>query len=265
MNMIEQALLKQRPPRQAAEGLKVLIVDEHPLMRAALANVLAGLGPRVDVLQADSVTAALAELQAHADTALILLDLMLPQAESTSALDRVRQAHPGIPVVVLSGVADRATVVAAIRSGAMGLISTRSTPVVLLNALRLVLAGDLYLPPDVQRAESPSRAASGPGGAPLPAAAPARRGDELGLTKRQLEVLALLVQGKPNKVICRRLGVAEGTVKTHTAAIFRALGVSNRTEAGFAVNRLGIELPAVGPTDSETRWSFERGLAVPAY
>lgn len=263
--MIEQALLKQRPPRQAAEGLKVLIVDDHPLIRQAVANVVAELAARVDVRQADSVEGALAALEAHPDTALILLDLLLPDAEGMSALDRVLQAHPGMPVVVLSGVADRATVVAAIRSGAMGFISKRSTPAVLLNALRLVLAGDRYLPPDILGAESPSRAASGPGGAPLPAAAPARRGDELGLTKRQLEVLALLVQGKPNKVICRKLGVAEGTVKTHTAAIFRALGVSNRTEAGFAVNRLGIQLPAVGPSDSETRWFFERGLAMPAY
>jgi DNA-binding NarL/FixJ family response regulator len=224
-------------------GMKVLIVDDHPLIREALANVLAELGREVTVLQAESLKGALAELAAHPDTTLILLDLMLPDAEGTSVLDQVRHAHPDVPVVVLSATDNRSTVLAAIDGGAMGFISKRSASPVLVNALRLVLAGEVYIPPEVLRAETLPRPAAG---AALPPAAGTRRtAEELGMTPRQMDVLTLLVQGKPNKVICRELGLAEGTVKTHTAAIFRALAVSNRTQAVFAVSRLGIQLPFV--------------------
>ena len=215
------------------ERMRVLIVDDHPLIREALANVLAELGRQVDVLQAENLKGALAQLDAHPDTTLILLDLMLPDAEGIDVLGRVRQAYPSVPVVVLSGIDSRSTVRAAIDGGAMGFISKRSPSPVLVNALRLVLAGEVYIPPEVLRAETrPMTGTPGP-----------RTGEDLGLTPRQMDVLALLVQGKPNKVICRELGLAEGTIKTHTAAIFRALNVSNRTQAVFAVSRLGIQLP----------------------
>jgi DNA-binding NarL/FixJ family response regulator len=226
--------------------MKVLIVDDHPLIREALANVLAELGHEVTVLQAESLKGALAELAAHPDTTLILLDLMLPDAEGTSVLGEVRQAYPDVPVVVLSANDNRATVLAAIDGGAMGFISKRSASPVLVNALRLVLAGEVYIPPEVLRAETLPRPVAG---AAL-AAGTRRTGEELGLTPRQMDVLTLLVQGKPNKVICRELGLAEGTVKTHTAAIFRALAVSNRTQAVFAVSRLGIQLPFVPAPDA---------------
>jgi DNA-binding NarL/FixJ family response regulator len=221
--------------------MKVLIVDDHPLIREALANVLAELGREVTVLQAESLKGALAELAAHSDATLILLDLMLPDAEGMSVLGEVRQAYPDVPVVVLSANDNRATVLAAIDGGAMGFISKRSASPVLVNALRLVLAGEVYIPPEVLRAETLPRPVAGATLAP----GTRRTGEELGLTPRQMDVLTLLVQGKPNKVICRELGLAEGTVKTHTAAIFRALAVSNRTQAVFAVSRLGIQLPFV--------------------
>ncbi len=242
--MTGRPILNQQPARGGPEPLKVLIADAHPLMRDGLANVLAGLSQRVDALQADSLEGALAALDAHPNTALVLLDLIMPDGDGTSALERVREAHPEIPIVVVSGTTDHATVTEAIRSGAMGFISKRSAPPVLLGALRLVLAGEVYVPPEVLRTQllAPSRGA--PSRPPAAAADRARGGKNLDLTKRQLDVLALLVQGKPNKVICRELGLAEGTVKAHTAAIFRALRVSNRTEAGFAVSSLGIQVPA---------------------
>jgi DNA-binding NarL/FixJ family response regulator len=155
-----------------------------------------------------------------------------------SALERVRAAYPDVPVVVLSATDNRATVLAAIDAGAMGFISKRTASPILVNALRLVLAGEVYIPADVLRSET----------APAPArpALPASHhgaGSAHGLTSRQLDVLALLVQGKQNKMICRELNLAEGTIKTHTAAIYRELGVNNRTQAVFAVSRLGIQLP----------------------
>jgi DNA-binding NarL/FixJ family response regulator len=259
--MIEGLTFDQRA-REDREGMKILIIDEHPLMRAALANVLAGLSQRVGVLQADSLDGALAALEAHANTSLVLLDLLLADSEGANAIARLRQSHAGIPVVVLSSVTDRATVTAAIRAGAMGFISKRSTPPVLLSALRLVLAGEVYIPPEVLRMQAPERAAEPALGAAAALGEPPRRGEELGLTRRQLDVLALLVQGKPNKVICRELGLAEGTVKTHTAAIFRALRVSNRTEAGFAVSRLGIQIPSVQPRGGDSPHAMGRTLAL---
>jgi DNA-binding NarL/FixJ family response regulator len=262
--MTERSILNRQPARAGKEALKVLIVDAHPLMRDGLAKLLAGLSQRVDVLQADSLQGALAELAAHSDTALVLLDLIMPDGNGTSTLERIHAAHPGIPVVVVSGAADHATVTAAIRSGAMGFISKRSAPPVLLGALRLVLAGEVYVPPEVLRTQllAPSRGASSR--APVTAAERARGGKDPDLTKRQLDVLALLVQGKPNKVICRELGLAEGTVKAHTAAIFRALRVSNRTEAGFAVSSLGIQIPAVASPSTEPHAFAARRLLVAA-
>jgi DNA-binding NarL/FixJ family response regulator len=258
--MTERSILNRQPARAGKEALKVLIVDAHPLMRDGLAKLLAGLSQRVDVLQADSLQGALAELAAHSDTALVLLDLIMPDGNGTSTLERIHAAHPGIPVVVVSGAADHATVTAAIRSGAMGFISKRSAPPVLLGALRLVLAGEVYVPPEVLRTQllTPSRRA------PSTAADHARAGKDFDLTRRQLDVLALLVQGKPNKVICRELGLAEGTVKAHTAAIFRALRVSNRTEAGFAVSSLGIQIPAVASPSTEPHAFAARRLLVAA-
>ncbi len=228
-------------------ALKVLIIDAHPLMRAGLANVLAGLGERVEVLQADSSEGGLAALDAHSDTALVLLDPIVPDGDDTIVLERVGMAHPDIPIVVVSGATDYATVTAAICGGARGFISKRSAPAVLLGALRLVLAGEVYVPPEVLRTQL--QAPSLPR-APGTTGERVRSGQDPDLTKRQLDVLGLLVQGKSNKVICRELGLAEGTVKAHTAAIFRALRVSNRTEAGFAVNYLGLRIPTTAPAPS---------------
>jgi len=263
--MTERPILNQRLARGGQEALKVLIADAHPLMRDGLANVLAGLSQRVDVLQADSLQGALAVLDAHSDTALVLLDLIMPDGDGTSMLERVREAHPGIPIVVVSGATDHATVTAAIRSGAMGFISKRSAPPVLLGALRLVLAGEVYVPPEVLRMQLMTPPGGTPSAAPVSVRERARGGKDLDLTKRQLDVLALLVQGKPNKAICRELGLAEGTVKAHTAAIFRALRVSNRTEAGFAVNCLGIQVPAsVRSPSAEPRLPAPRRLLAAA-
>jgi DNA-binding NarL/FixJ family response regulator len=111
----------------------------------------------------------------------------------------------------------------------------------MINALRLVLAGGVYLPPEIlsQAASPGSGRPAGPGEKPVTP-------EDIGLTGRQNEVLALLVQGKPNKLICRELGLAEGTVKIHISAILRTLGVSNRTQAVVAVSQLGMTLSAIG-------------------
>lgn len=225
------------PDRSAAAPSRtpaatVLIVNDHPLIRQAVAEILGGLAGGMHVLQADTLAGALAELGAHPETVLVLIDPALGETGGAGAFERIRAAHPGVRVVALCAPSGRGAVLAVLARGAMGFIPDRSPPGVLLSAVRLVLAGQVYLPPEVLRSAD----------APEPPAVHARR-DGPSLTPRQLEVLTLLVQGIPNKLICRSLTMAEGTLKTHVATIYRELGVSNRAQAGCAVRRLGLPLP----------------------
>jgi DNA-binding NarL/FixJ family response regulator len=216
--------------------LKVLVVDDHPLICEALRQVLRALDQSIELIEAADAPQALAAAESHRDLDLILLDLALPGADGFEALRELRERHPSFPVVVLSASEQAEIVMRALDAGAMGFIPKTSSNDVLLGALRLVLAGGVYLPPEVLRH---SQAPALPG---KTAGAASYR--DLGLTERQAQVLALLVQGKPNKIICRELNLAEGTVKIHVTAILKALGVSNRTQAVITVGKLGLKLPA---------------------
>jgi DNA-binding NarL/FixJ family response regulator len=162
---------------------------------------------------------------------LVLLDVHLPDQDGLQVLASVVERHPAVAVVMLSGEKDQATMRRSLDLGAQGYIPKGETRDVLASALALVLAGGVYVPPAALH------------GAPM--AAPPLPPDvsTLGLTDRQLEVLALLMEGKNNKLICRALDLAEPTVKNHISAILKALGASNRTEAALAVTRLGLRLP----------------------
>jgi DNA-binding NarL/FixJ family response regulator len=218
--------------------LKVLVVDDHPLICEALRQVLKALDKEIELLAAGAARAALAAADANERLDLILLDLALPDADGFEVLRELRERHPAFPVVVLSATENAEVVMRALDAGAMGFIPKTSSNEVLLGALRLVLSGGVYLPAEVLRHSS----------APALVSKPASGGVDyrnLALTERQAQVLALLVQGKPNKIICRELDLAEGTVKIHVTAILKALGVNNRTQAVIAVGKLGLKLPAV--------------------
>jgi DNA-binding NarL/FixJ family response regulator len=227
--------------------LNILIIDDHPLIREGLTNVLQELDPDGAVLEAVSVETTLQVLATQPTIALVL-----PGAVGMSLLERIREERPEVPVVVLSANDSRDNVIAALDCGAMGFISKRSPTVVLVSALRLVLVGGVYVPPQALGPEHPPAHPPAPSAdvasppntqrTTLPAH-PGRRAEELGLTTRQIDVLALLVQGRSNKAICNELGLADGTVKSHIAAIFRALNVTNRTEALFALNSLAVKIP----------------------
>jgi len=217
--------------------LKVLVVDDHPLICEALRQVLRALDRNIELLEASNGERALAEADRSDSLDLILLDLALPDADGFEVLRELRERHPSFPVVVLSASENADIVMRALDAGAMGFIPKTSSNEVLLGALRLVLSGGVYLPAEVLRqASSPALAPKGVRGAE-----PGYR--DLGLTERQAQVLALVVQGKPNKIICRELDLAEGTVKIHVTAILKALGVTNRTQAVIAVGKLGLKLP----------------------
>lgn len=222
--------------------MKILVVDDHPLICEALRQVLQALDRQLELLEAPTCAEALELTSRNPDISLILLDLTLSGVDGFEALRQLRDGFPDIPVVVLSASEQPETVIRAIDGGAMGFIPKTSSSQLLIGALRLVLSGGIYLPQEVLRREQ----AIAPT-APPPAGTPAqlRSPREIGLTDRQSQVLALVVQGKPNKLICRELDLAEGTVKIHVSAILKALGVTNRTQAVIAVSKLGMKLPTL--------------------
>jgi len=219
--------------------MKFLIVDDHALIREAMRDVLLSLRSDASMLEAADGQSALEALENHPDIDLILLDLHLPDLDGLQVLAIVAERHPAVAVVMLSGDKEQATIQKSLALGAQGFIPKTETRGVLTSALALVLAGGIYVPPAALRAASAPTLHA-------PAAAAPPSTEPLGLTDRQLEVLALLMEGKNNKLICRALDLAEPTVKNHVSAILKALGVSSRTEAVLAVTRLGLTLPRTG-------------------
>ena len=216
--------------------MKILVVDDHALIREALHGVLKKLTRDPVVLEASNFAQTMEAIASNPDIGLILLDLMLPDRDGFSMLAELRQRNPAMSVVVLSAVQDRANVMKALDLGAMGFIPKSARNEVMLSALQLVFAGGIYIPPEILAREHLSQSAPRPRGVSP---------TDLGLTDRQLD--ALIGQGKNNKSICQMLNLAEPTVKNHVTAIFKALKVANRAEAVIAVNELGWRLP-ITPT-----------------
>ena len=223
--------------------MKILVVDDHVLIREALRGVLKELNEDAVILEAADCRQAMASVQSQTDLGLILLDLNLPDRDGFSVLGELREHYPAISVVVLSAQQDRGSVIRALDLGALGFIPKSGQRDVMLSALRLIFSGGIYIPPEILTRDDPSLPPPKP---PRPAGSttPVKPAD-LGLTGRQLDVLALMMQGKSNKAICRVLDLAEPTVKNHVTAILKSLKVSNRTEAVVAVGELGWELPEV--------------------
>ena len=220
--------------------MKVLVIDDHALIRDALRRVLKELRRDAAVLEASSAAEALETIAENPEIGLILLDLHLPDRDGLSLLAELRERKPAVSVVVLSASQDRTNVVHVLEAGARGYIPKSAKREVMLGALGLVLSGGIYVPPEILHREQMSaglpKHVSGELRHPSPA--------DLGLTARQIEVLSLMMKGKNNKVICRALDLSEPTVKNHVTAILRALKVTNRTEAVIAANDMGWELPA---------------------
>jgi DNA-binding NarL/FixJ family response regulator len=216
-------------------SMRVLIVDDHPLLRGGIIGQLAALGVEPRVEQADRLSDALRILGAAPRIDLVLLDLNLPDCVGTSGIESLRRRFPRVPVMAMSGADDRATIDRCLRAGACGFLPKSSTPERLGAAVRAVAGGGIYVPRE-------------PGGAGqrgwgVPAAIAPVDASELALTDRQRDVLRLIMRGLPNKLIGRQLQLAEGTVKVHVSAVLRALGARNRTQAVIAADRLGLRLP----------------------
>src|SRR5215213_1808620 len=185
--------------------MKILVVDDHTLIREALRDVLKEVRDDATVFEASTCHQGLELVAEHGDFGLILLDLNLPDRDGFSALTELRERYPQISVVVLSGVQDRETVLKALDLGALGFIPKSGQREVMLSALQLVFAGGIYIPPEVLSRQI-SSAAQPPWHRASPGTTPATPSD-LGLTERQVAVLALMMQGKSNKAICRVLNL----------------------------------------------------------
>ena len=232
--------------------MKVLLIDDHPLILQALQSVIQSLGSDTTVVGAGSARAARETLQADSEFDLVLLDLHLGDADGFDVLAEFRRTYPALPVVVVSASDRHSDVIKAIDLGAMGFVPKRASNDTLFEALNMVMSGGIYIPPMTLGSEpAPARL----GGDTVPGVlrvvgeqareAKYQTGPaplaEIGLTPRQTDVLALLLKGLPNKLIARELGLSVETVKDHVAAVLRALNVSSRTQAVLAVSQMSSQ------------------------
>lgn len=198
--------------------LKLLVVEDHAMVREGLLKALKGLEEGVTTLGVGDADAAL-DVLAGEDVDMVLLDLMLPGTSGMALLGVLRRRFPAIPVVILSALDDVDTVNRALRQGASGFIPKSSSTETMLAGLRDVLAGDVYVPSRlrelVEREHGRGKTVA----------------ERYGLTNGQSRVLELLTQGKTNRQIAEMLDVTEGTVKIHVSAIFKAMKVANRAQA----------------------------------
>jgi two-component system nitrate/nitrite response regulator NarL len=211
--------------------MKLLIVDDHPVLRDGLAALLQQAGPDTAILQARNALEGLALADSCTDLDVIILDLEMPGMKGLQALSEFGRKRPDVPVIVLSSSEDPRDVRQSLASGALGYVPKSASQQVLLSAIHLVLNGDLYIPALILDEDS------------IPAGQRMRSVGPQGarsLTQRQIEILRLLSEGMPNKTIATTLDLSVKTVKVHITTIFRALNVVNRTQAAVAGRKAGI-------------------------
>lgn len=204
--------------------MKILLIDDHALFRSGIETMLTSLEPQIEIISFSDCKLAIQSVQEPDAINLILLDYNIPGSETKSNINNVRDNFESAKIVIVSGEDDPGKIVTAIDLGVSGFIPKSSEPQVLIAALKLILAGGVYLPSEVLRyqgsqskdAESVKEKAINPID---------------NLTERQLEVLMHVIDGKNNKTIAREINLSLGTIKAHLSAAYSVLGVSNRTEA----------------------------------
>lgn len=224
----------------ASTGVRILIADDHPLVRGALAQAVAGAAPGAEILEAGDLEGVTRIFSEGADIDLILLDLAMPGVRGFSGLMYLRAEHPDVPVVIVSGNEDRVVMRRCIDFGAAGFVP-KTTPIEgMREAIRKVLGGDIWTPPDVDLSAPVDK-----GTADL-----VRR--MASLTPQQVRVLMMVSAGLLNKQIAYELKISEATVKAHVSAILTKLGVESRTQAVITAAKVeGLAAPASAPRVQE--------------
>lgn len=214
--------------------MKILVSDDHALVRQGLNAILLHLEPGACLLEAEDAQGVMQQVEAEDDLDMILLDLFMPGANGFELLQRVCNRRPDTPVVVLSASNDPTHMRNSLDCGAAGYIPKSASPRVMLSALQLVMAGGIYVPPDMlKKPETDS-------GGQMADFSVAVTNYPSGLTERQKEVLILLGEGKSNKEIARDLDLSENTVKIHVRDVLKVLGVNNRTKAAMLAHEISI-------------------------
>lgn len=213
---------------------KIIIADDHPLFRAALKQAVGQAVDSVEVIETDTIATLQRAVEENPEADLVLLDLNMPGAHGFSGLIFMRGQYPGLPVVMISGTEDIQVIRKAIDYGASGFIPKSTSLQLIAEAIQAVLNGDVWLPAEVQgridRIDSDTSDFS----------------EKLAtLTPQQFRVLGMLMEGLLNKQIAYELDVSEATIKAHITAVFRKLGVRNRTQAVIAVQQLEVEHPPI--------------------
>ena len=217
--------------------MKILIVDDHSLVREGLQAILSRSELSAQFFEAWDAASVWDQITRHADLDFVLLDIQLPDCSGLELLTRIVAHRPELPVVMLSADHDSQTVTHALNLGASGFLPKTSVSDVLVSAIRLVMAGGIYVPP-----EALMKTAMRPSALSSQSAAPVTF-ESLRFTARQVEVFRLLLQGMSNKQICRKIDLAEATVKIHVRGILRAINVSSRAEAIAKAAQHGLQLP----------------------
>jgi DNA-binding NarL/FixJ family response regulator len=212
---------------------RILIADDHPLFRRALAQAVREIMPEATLAEVADLERVRADLAAHPDTDVLLLDLHMPGSHGLVGLAAVRAEFPTVAVAMISAHDDPTTVRRALDYGAAGFISKSADLEELKRAVRCVLDCQAYVPPDLA-------AALDGNGSVADRDLAARLAT---LTPQQFRVLSLVAEGRLNKQIADALGVQERTVKAHLSAIFERLNVRNRTQAGVMLRTLSIGDP----------------------
>ena len=224
--------------------VKILIVDDHGLVREGLQAILSRSELGAQYVEAWDAASLWSQLQQHADIDLVLMDIQLPETSGLSLLADITQRFPRLPVIMLSADHDAGIVQHSLEQGARGFLPKSSLNQVLVSAIRLVAAGGVYVPPEALQKPAIRSAPPAPLAHPEPLAV--ANVASLGFTARQSEVLGLLLQGMSNKQICRALDLAEPTVKIHVRGILRTLGVSSRAEVIARFSTLNMPSPRPG-------------------
>jgi DNA-binding NarL/FixJ family response regulator len=218
--------------------LQVLLADDHALFRDGMRYVLQQLSDEIDIICAGNFSETLRQAESNPALDLALLDLDMPGSNGVGSIRIFNQNFPGIPLVVISGSDQRTDIECVMEYGAMGFISKMSSSKIMVSALRVVLGGGVYLPPQLcSQTESVDTLSEPilPDTERFSASA-----NNYGLTKRQLEVLQYLSDGFSNKEMALKMNLAEGTIKVHVAGVFQVLQVSSRLDAVRKAQNLGL-------------------------
>ncbi|HUW52461.1 MAG TPA: response regulator transcription factor [Rhodanobacter sp.] len=209
----------------------VLIADDHPLFRDALQRAVHGALPQAHVRTADSVHSLLAMVEQFPEAELLLLDLHMPGARGYSALAHIRGQYPGLPIIVVSGHEESQVARRALAHGACGYIPKSTPGEVIVQAVRAVLDGDVWLPHQLLGGAVALKNEEADAAACIAT-----------LTPQQFRVMTMIAEGLLNKQIAWELGVSEATVKAHMTAIMRKMGVNNRTQVALLASQLAVDL-----------------------